>query len=87
MGDDDFDARMEEARRESARQRALDDAKEKEDAKRKRDLNQIMDRSPRGYGGGGGGLISKVLGWTVFIIVVLFVILLLALWIFPHGNQ
>jgi hypothetical protein len=87
MSGDDFDSRMEEARRESARQRALDEAKEEEDAKRKRDLSQIMDRSPRGYGGGGGGLISKVFGWTVFIVVVLFVIFLIALWIFPHGNQ
>lgn len=40
-----------------------------------------------GGGGGGGGLISKIFGWTVFIIVVLFVLLLLALWLFPHGNQ
>jgi hypothetical protein len=46
----------------------------------------IMGPSPR-YGGGGGGLISKIFGWTVFIIVVLVVLFLLALWLFPHGNQ
>jgi hypothetical protein len=87
MGDDGFDARMEELRQEKQRQREIDEAVEKEDAERKRELDDIRSRPLGGYGGGGGGRISKVLGWTVFIIVVLFVIFLLALWLFPNGNQ
>jgi hypothetical protein len=87
MGDYDFDARMEELRQENRRQREIDEVVEKEEAERKRDLDRIGSRPLGGYGGGGGGLISKVFGWTVFIVFVLVMIFLIALWLFPNGNQ